>query len=107
MKDNDIKRIISDLTKHYSNTKTPINFPHANTFDDLMYRAGLTAQGCWDSMDQYDREAIVKFAQLIVKECITTLETAENVYQDYRNQIEDGMRDHCIRLIKNKFGVEE
>ena len=42
--------------------------------EDLMYRAGLTAQGCWDSMDQYDREAIEKFAELIVQECVNTLE---------------------------------
>ena len=39
-------------------------------FDDLMYRAGLTAQGCWDEMDEYDRNAIQKFAELIVRECI-------------------------------------
>lgn len=37
--------------------------------DELMYQAGLTAQGCWDEMDEYDREAILKFAQLIVREC--------------------------------------
>lgn len=38
-------------------------------FDDLMYEAGLTAQGCWDTMDEYDREAVLRFAKLIVKEC--------------------------------------
>jgi len=43
--------------------------------NDLMYRAGLTAQGCWDSMDDYDREAILKFAELIVRECIDKIET--------------------------------
>ena len=48
-----------------------------------------------------------KFAELIVRECISTIENAENGYQDYRDQIEDGMRNHCISLIKNKFGVEE
>ena len=37
--------------------------------EDLMYRAGLTAQGCWDSMDSYDREAIMDFAKLIINEC--------------------------------------
>lgn len=42
--------------------------------EDLMYRAGLTAQGCWDSMDSYDKEAIEKFAELIVQECVNTLE---------------------------------
>ena len=35
-----------------------------------MYQAGLTAQGCWDEMDGYDHEAIEKFAELIVRECI-------------------------------------
>ena len=38
--------------------------------DKLMYHAGLTAQGCWDEMDEYDRKAIETFAELIVKECI-------------------------------------
>ena len=37
--------------------------------DKLMYHAGLTAQGCWDEMDEYDRKAIEKFAELIVQEC--------------------------------------
>ena len=40
-----------------------------NQFDNLMYEAGLTAQGCWDKMDEYDRNAILKFAELIVREC--------------------------------------
>jgi hypothetical protein len=42
--------------------------------EDLMYHAGLTAQGCWDEMDEYDRKAIEKFAELIVKECIQVLD---------------------------------
>ena len=41
--------------------------------DDLMYEAGLTAQGCWDHMDEYDRTAIMKFAELIVRECIQNI----------------------------------
>jgi hypothetical protein len=39
------------------------------TIDDLMYEAGLTAQGCWDEMDEYNRKAIMKFAELIIREC--------------------------------------
>ena len=42
--------------------------------EDLMYHSGLTAQGCWDEMDDYDRKAIEKFAELIVKECIQVLD---------------------------------
>lgn len=37
--------------------------------EELMYRAGLTAQGCWDKLDAYDKQAMEKFAHLIVKEC--------------------------------------
>lgn len=42
--------------------------------DELMYRSGLTAQGCWDNMDEYDREAVLKFAELIVRECAELIE---------------------------------
>ena len=42
--------------------------------EDLMYHSGLTAQGCWDEMDDYDKQAIEKFAELIVKECIQVLD---------------------------------
>jgi hypothetical protein len=42
--------------------------------EDLMYESGLTAQGCWDSMDDYDREAIEKFANLILEECAARAE---------------------------------
>ena len=38
-------------------------------FEDLMYKSGLTASGCWDQLDEYDRKAIEKYAELIVKEC--------------------------------------
>ena len=44
------------------------------TIEDLMYQAGLTAQGCWDEMDEYDRQAIEKFAELIVKEMLVACE---------------------------------
>ena len=43
---------------------------------DLMYHSGLTAQGCWDEMDEYDKQAIEKFAELIVKECVTIMTDA-------------------------------
>ena len=42
-------------------------------FDDLMYQAGLTAQGCWDQMDEYDRTAILKFGELIIRECVKVM----------------------------------
>lgn len=41
--------------------------------ENLMYKSGLTAQGCWDKMDNYDQQAILEFAQLIVEECRTVI----------------------------------
>ena len=42
-----------------------------------MYHAGLTASGCWDEMDAYDRKAIVKFSQLIVADCLKVISNYE------------------------------
>jgi len=67
-------------------------------FDELMYRAGLTAQGCWDSMDDYDRETILKFAELIVQECIDTVSDCS---------VEYCTRPQIVNEIKEHFGVEE
>ena len=35
----------------------------------LLYQSGLTAQGCWDELDDYAKQSIEKFAELIVREC--------------------------------------
>ena len=37
-------------------------------FESLMYHAGMTAQGCWDEMDSYQREAVERFAELLWQE---------------------------------------
>ena len=47
-----------------------------------------------------------KFAELIVRECIDTINGVPNGYGDYRNQIEDAMREACVDSVKQKFGVE-
>ena len=48
-----------------------------------------------------------KFAELIVRKCIATVEGIEPGYKDYRDQIEDAFRRDCVAEIKHKFGVEE
>ncbi len=63
---------------------------------DLMYHSGLTAQGCWDEMDEYDKQAIEKFAELIVQECATVIE--KNLFQ--------GIGWNTSRTVKKHFGVE-
>ena len=74
-------------------------------FDDLMYQAGLTAQGCWDQMDDYDRTAILKFGELIIRECVKVM---------YDNAIErkvppdiNQTPTHYAIAVLEHFGVEE
>ena len=69
-------------------------------FDDLMYSAGLTAQGCWDQMDEYNRDAILKFAQLIVRECI-------DIAYEYDAPKMSGPGMIIAGRIDAHFGVEE
>jgi hypothetical protein len=67
-------------------------------FDDLMYQAGLTAQGGWDQMDDYDRTAILKFAELIIQECLGICEELGD----------KGMDGHyCADKILKHFGVDQ
>jgi hypothetical protein len=37
------------------------------TTDDILYQSGLTAQGCWDQLDSYAREAITQAIALAQK----------------------------------------
>lgn len=67
-------------------------------FDDLMYQAGLTADGCWFELDNYDQMAIMKFAELIVRECA-------EVCLDPNHWYEDAAGETYNRVIKQHFGV--
>jgi uncharacterized protein YutE (UPF0331/DUF86 family) len=71
-------------------------------FQELMYQAGLTAQGCWDEMDGYDHTAIEKFAELIVQECI-------DIIAPYTVRMSRPGEEylHPIQEIKDHFGVGE
>ena len=74
--------------------------------EHYLYEAGLTAQGCWDEMDDYDRKAIEKFAELIIKECAKVCEKqvagAVGTYAGVHNNAVGA----CIKGIKEHFGVE-
>ena len=74
---------------------------------ELAEQAGYTPLPGFDFANELQEVFLNKFAELIVRECIASIENADNGFEDYRNQIEDGMRNHCIDLIKNKFGVQE
>jgi hypothetical protein len=61
--------------------------------EHCLYKAGLTAQGCWEDLDTYTQEGIEKFAELIVLKCAEIAYTAEPFL--------------ASDLIKEHFGVEE
>jgi hypothetical protein len=46
-----------------------------------------------------------RFADMIIKECITIIENLSPGYKDYRDQIEDAFRRDCIEEIKQQFGL--
>ena len=38
--------------------------------EHCLYESGLTAQGCWDELDDYAKEAILKFGELFLREAV-------------------------------------
>jgi hypothetical protein len=69
-------------------------------FEHCLYQAGLTAQGCWDELDDYAKEGIEKFAELIVRECINKIENEAAQYAEPVWAFE------LVNDIKEHFGVE-
>ena len=63
--------------------------PHV---EDLLYQAGLTAQGCWEDLDTYTQEAIERLVIIAVRECANLADEAEPFL--------------ASDLIKQHFGVE-
>jgi hypothetical protein len=70
-------------------------------FSRLHYDSGLVAQGCWDELDEYSRASIVRFGELIVRECaaIADIERPTSLGSGYITKTK-GM------LIREHFGVE-
>jgi hypothetical protein len=67
--------------------------------ENCLYQAGLTAQGCWDELDDYAREGIEKFAELIVRKCADVAKETRWAVPPSQEQIARGIQQH--------FGVEE
>jgi len=79
--------------------------------EHCLYQAGLTAQGCWDELDDYAKEGIEKFAELIIRECINKIETHEiPVGNSAAGEIACEMTYSALKRIrdeiKEEFGVK-
>lgn len=75
--------------------------------ENLLYHSGLTASGCWEKFDDYDKDAMEQFARLMLQECIDVIQGMDPGYKDYRNQIEDAFRRDLVLELKQHFGVVE
>lgn len=64
--------------------------------EDCLYQSGLTAQGCWDELDEYAKQGVEQFAQSIVREC------AALCYTTARGQDAEAIAE----AILEHFGVE-
>ena len=78
-------------------------------FDKLIYQSGLIAQGCWDKFDEYDQQALNKFAELIVRECMDIAKRTGDNFGSANPDVLEGGRGgaFCVyQNIKNTFGVD-
>ena len=67
--------------------------------EHCLYQAGLTAQGCWDELDDYAKHGIEKFAELIVRKCMSLTERCLDG--------NDVFALNGAEIIAEHFGVEE
>ena len=74
--------------------------------DDLMYQSGMTAQGCWDEMDSYQQEAIMKLSQLIAKECMDIL-VQNRTYASQHKWPAVELANVCLYEIDKTFEVND
>jgi len=73
-------------------------------FEDLLYNSGLTSQGCWDKLDEWDREAVLKFGELIVRNCID-----EMITQMWHHGIDESNNPSFYKAVertKQHFGIK-
>jgi len=73
--------------------------------EHCLYQAGLTASGCWDELGTYEQEAIEKFAELIVFECVKAVMDGTKESDHYAQRIEQHFDNGTGGVLH--FGVEE
>lgn len=87
---------------------TPIDFPKRPVMNDkiehCLYESGLTAQGCWDELDDYAKQSILRFAELIVQETIK--EMASQMLHFGMDESNNPAFYKAVNKVKEHFGVE-
>lgn len=70
---------------------------------NLLYKSGLLADGCWDKFDEYDKEALNKYTELLIRECVKAIMIKSKNSDDkvFSYQLEV-LHDDLL----NKFGIK-
>ena len=76
-----------------------------NKIEELMYKSGLTAQGSWDDMDDYDRSAIEHLSELVIEECLNIINENKQFAEKHRWSTGE-LAGVCVFEIKKTFGIE-
>ena len=83
--------------------------------EHCLYQSGLTAQECWDELDDYAKQGIEKFAELIVRECMREameeivadeeiIGEPDRLIKEYLLGNNQGIVDAVVRF-RNHFGI--
>lgn len=74
---------------------------------NLLYKSGLLADGCWNKFDEYDKEALNKYTQLIIEECVKGLK--ERIEKRYAGSEKDQNIGYGMEIVYDeiltKFGL--
>lgn len=70
--------------------------------EHCLYQSGLTAQGCWDELDDYAKQGIEKFAELLVKECADIAFKSGSVHNKSIEAVCEA--DRIYHKIRDQFG---
>lgn len=73
-------------------------------FEHCLYQSGLTAQGCWDELDEYAREGIERLARLVIEECIQVIHKQERIPEQFFYPKSASTHELAI---KTHFGIEQ
>ena len=69
-----------------------------DVFEALLYGSGVTSHGCWSKLDDWDKRAIERFGQMIVRECAEIVQEGRWMVPPSQHQL--------ARSIKQHFGVK-
>ena len=73
--------------------------------ENLLYEAGLTAQGSWDELDDYNQQAVQRLVLLVVQECCTLIEQqGYNMVPGFVMRLTVPAE---VCLIQQHFGIEQ